>query len=1342
MKKFALLTFIILSFPFLALAQVPLPDSVTVTPSQNCCFNFTVKNRNSKQSPINDFHIVVMTSGVSIRLVPGPTAPTNWDVTTANADSVVFTGQPGTTNGLIRAGGQLGGFVVCFDNSVSNITVLWRTTFNGTTVSTGTLQLQCPVTCDQVTPTPTGNCCFNWNVLNANSPHTTINDFHVNVLTPGVTLGPSTPPAGWSITGSTNQTVTFAVGAAGGAITPGNSLSGFTTCFNMPSSGSNFFSVEWSTTYNGKLVCIDTVRLQCALSRCDSVGVQSTGDCCYLLTIKNRNTQQIPISDFHIQIITSGVTIRPTPFAPALWNITSSSSTQVDFITTGPPVMPGLNLGGFGICFDFAGGVAFPFQIIWTTTQPGAVICEDTLDLQCALAQRCDSVLVAPTAGAACCYDLTLMNRHTPPSPLNDLHLKIITPGATFRPNTLFGPWNISQSTSTEVTFATSSSALGSGQNLPGFAFCIDRQPNAPFQIKIYWESTLNNQVICHDTLVVVCDVSQSQCDSVRVRALDKCCFDFKVLNRHTPPGTINDFHVISTTPGVRIKLPPIAPAGWTAPTANSTFVSFETATNPIPINGAQAGFILCFDTIPASGVFVVKWRTTNDKKLICEDSLYLRCNEDPPACDTVETNKALDDCCYDIIIKNRHYPQTPINDAHFRIITPGVTFRPTPVAPTGWLLSGFGATTASFVTQTNPILPNGDQSGFILCFDRSPNVNTSFDVVWETTIDGKIICTDTLSFDCRPKPQQCDSVQINKNLDNCCYDFVVKNRHAGPIDDVHFKVITPGVTIVPTPGAPFGWGIGSLSSTDVYFKTNSAPIMANTDLAGYTICFNVPPTAPPTFQAVWQTTLQGKVICEDTMRFDCKPVDKRCDSLIFKRTNLDDCCFDFTILNRHLPAGPVNDWHLEVLTPGVTIRPTPTAPTNWAISNLTLTQVDFKDITGAGIPGGGNLGGFRICFDKVPSGQSVFLRWCSTLDGQVICCDTIRFICETQQSRCDSVIVKPQPNCCFDFTVLNRHLPAGPFNDWHLRVLTSGVTIRPTPTAPTNWTISNLTLTQVDFKEVTGTGVPSGGSASGFTICLDKVQPNTIVKLEWCTTRDGVIICCDTINVRCDPATGQCDRVTPTLVDTNRCCWNFTVSNLHQPGPSNINDFHIRVLTSGVAIVPAFVIAPAGWNATASSTVASFATTTSPLLPGNTLSGFIVCFNSAQIGNQPFKVIWETTLNDQVICRDTLNLMCPKATGVEQIPGPKPSSFMLYQNYPNPFNPTTTIEFELPTASDAELVVFDASGRTNVVLVKDYLKPGRYQVLFDATTMPSGTYFYRLHAQDYMQSRTMILVK
>ncbi len=88
------------------------------------------------------------------------------------------------------------------------------------------------------------------------------------------------------------------------------------------------------------------------------------------------------------------------------------------------------------------------------------------------------------------------------------------------------------------------------------------------------------------------------------------------------------------------------------------------------------------------------------------------------------------------------------------------------------------------------------------------------------------------------------------------------------------------------------------------------------------------------------------------------------------------------------------------------------------------------------------------------------------------------------------------------------------------------------------------------------------------------------------------------------------------------------------------------------------------------------------------------------------------------------------------------PPSFSLQQNYPNPFNPTTRFEYTLPTAEHVTLRVYNVLGQEVATLVDDELDPGYKSISFDASSLPSGIYFYRLQAGNFTAVKKMILAK
>jgi outer membrane protein assembly factor BamB len=98
---------------------------------------------------------------------------------------------------------------------------------------------------------------------------------------------------------------------------------------------------------------------------------------------------------------------------------------------------------------------------------------------------------------------------------------------------------------------------------------------------------------------------------------------------------------------------------------------------------------------------------------------------------------------------------------------------------------------------------------------------------------------------------------------------------------------------------------------------------------------------------------------------------------------------------------------------------------------------------------------------------------------------------------------------------------------------------------------------------------------------------------------------------------------------------------------------------------------------------------------------------------------------------------------GVEEGPiKPCLSDFGLAQNSPNPFHHSTRISYSLPQVSEVTLNIHDISGRLVKTLVSETQQPGMHQVRWNRNTNPSGVYFYRLRASEFMDTGKMVVVE
>jgi len=102
---------------------------------------------------------------------------------------------------------------------------------------------------------------------------------------------------------------------------------------------------------------------------------------------------------------------------------------------------------------------------------------------------------------------------------------------------------------------------------------------------------------------------------------------------------------------------------------------------------------------------------------------------------------------------------------------------------------------------------------------------------------------------------------------------------------------------------------------------------------------------------------------------------------------------------------------------------------------------------------------------------------------------------------------------------------------------------------------------------------------------------------------------------------------------------------------------------------------------------------------------------------------------------------------GVDQQSTEIPSKFELSQNYPNPFNPSTKIDFSIPKNEFVSIKIYDITGREVYTLVNEKMNAGKFSTSWLAIDkagmrVPSGVYFYRIIAGNYIESKKMVLLK
>lgn len=131
--------------------------------------------------------------------------------------------------------------------------------------------------------------------------------------------------------------------------------------------------------------------------------------------------------------------------------------------------------------------------------------------------------------------------------------------------------------------------------------------------------------------------------------------------------------------------------------------------------------------------------------------------------------------------------------------------------------------------------------------------------------------------------------------------------------------------------------------------------------------------------------------------------------------------------------------------------------------------------------------------------------------------------------------------------------------------------------------------------------------------------------------------------------------------------------------------------------------------------------------------------YRSSSLGSYDIKVYVSDGYN---AVQDSFIVKVDNTVGVEDEDGSLPTKYSLSQNYPNPFNPSTVINFSVPKTGQVILKVYNILGQEITTLVNEEITVGSHSVRFDGSGLSSGLYLYSIEAENYRETKKMVLVK
>lgn len=723
--------------------------------------------------------------------------------------------------------------------------------------------------------------------------------------------------------------------------------------------------------------------------------------CCYDFLVTNRTQGGTKISEFRFRIVSGrGRIVTGETDAPFMWT-SQQDSAHVTWFSTGSAydIAYGQTVGGFHICPRDTGIVRF----VWETRNVDSVISSDTVALACR-GTNCDEAFfrgIPSDVGAV--FDVDLVAGNQSATPINDFHVRRLTPGISFKTNVTPTPtgWTRTKATADTIVWSTQASPLNAPNFIESFRFELNAPRDSNVRLE-YWTTTFGDP-ICRDTVTLSWGLTRR--DSVRARPLsDTCCDDIEVRNVHLPASPVHLLTLKVTTPGVRIEGFDFAPPAWRqlGPFGADDSIAFVAAEPLRPLDSATFRS-LCFNNANASSDTVNwTWRLWTRGAVIDEGTGRNICLRPLTACDSVavridSTYPAPERCLY-FFIENGNSRNAAITRLTLKFSNPGSSRRVRSATPApGWNVESFGPDSAVFVG--NPLVAGDTISPFVVCLSNGDTATRDpVSIRWTTANGLGPICSGLLVTNAIINAD-CDVIEWTEvpsdDTTVCCFRARVLNRNGRhrDIDRLSLVVDLPVIFASATASAP--WQVDDaivFPSFDVSYY--GSVVGADSTSPEFTFCVDMRqmPQRPATIPISWTTMFGRTLVCTDTVRVTCKgEVAPPCDVASLDHILTDGCGSAIVVRNQHDPAGPFD---------GIDLRIPPNCSLAQVTSDGTFAQVTFDDtsarLRGGTVPAGGstviNVYYKDVCGLQIPvdittlSGPTVLctdsvLTWCTTLD-------------------------------------------------------------------------------------------------------------------------------------------------------------------------------------------------------------------------------------------------------------------------------------------------------------------------------------------------------------------------
>lgn len=764
---FVLVMMLLGSSSLLAQGSNPI-DTVEVISQQGinryeCCHTLVVTNRHSGMLTISELRVRILSDGG--RFINGQAgSPIDWDVFLNQRD---LTWISATFDAEIDSGESLTSFRFCIrDTGVYRL--LWETYGEDGLMSFDTLVLVCGArnNCDEAyfrqIPS-SARCGFDIDLLNENGQLRQINDFHVQTITPGITIdtaGMRMPPS-WRFDSKTATRVSWRTSTDN--LTTGEFIENFRIF--MTSTGASTFRLVWWTTSFGEVICRDTITVTCGLSVVDSLFTRtatSPGDaCCRDLLLKNTHRPASPLKRLRLVMQTPNADFLPIGSVPEAWSYRLSTNGDTATFTIDSVLNVGDSIVLPGLCFDNDAATTDTVRYRWETEYDGLVVTQGSTTTFC---RRdilfCDSISALVDSSLTAtqrCVRLRLFNTNSRLDTIRRFSVRIDNPGARRRIVSAQAPsdWSIERITPDSVTFHRST--LDPGASRDGFTICTNLDTNAldPLSL-IYttWSSSV--QPICTDTLKLNVSLNII-CDSIAAfeneGSIDPlCCYTMTFFNRNGKGAPITQMQLRLPSIDLLFDTASAATGSWRVGNPIFPSISVEYVGDVLD-PGDSVTFRFCVNAIAVPQrpfTFDLVWRTYSSSGELCVDTARLICMGSEGRCDLISTTRVPDPdggCFAWYGIDNVHTPDGPIDNVQFTMLDPGSNFISAEVDETASEFDEISLSPKVVLFRGGSIPAGGSASNFKLGFDGDQDKTVIVEVC---TFEGDVeLCCEIDTISC-----------------------------------------------------------------------------------------------------------------------------------------------------------------------------------------------------------------------------------------------------------------------------------------------------------------------------------------------------------------------------------------------------------------------------------------------------------------------------------------------------------------------------------------------------------------------------------------------------------------